>query len=591
MKRPVANRDFETAISHHRAGKLKEAEAAYRRVLAKDPNFVPALCNLAVLLKNQGKHPDAVALYQRALKRDPTSHQTMNNLANALIEMGRAAEALVYSEQAVKMAPEVGAFRVTLSWIYNGLNRFIEAAEQAREAWRLDPSYIMGLSNYASALHRMGDVEKAIEVYHEVVKRRPDFVTGHSNLIFDMHFSPRYSMQDLYDEADRWDALKSRPLTPPRESWPTLKPLDGRKPRVGFVSADMRMHPVTYFFVKAIEAREPDAFDIVIYSETARTDMMTDRIRAQAALWRDVNGLSDEDLAALIRQDEIDILIDLTGHTADHRLLAFARRPAPIQATWIGFFGTTGMDAMDFLIADPVCVPPEHDRYFKEQVIRLPDGFLCYEYPDWAPEVAPLPAHRKGYVSFGSANQLTKMTDQVVALWARVINSVPNARLSLKTKALADPLTRTRTLERFAAAGLPAERIDLLPPGVQRDILNYYGEIDVALDPFPCAGGTTTCEAMYMGVPVVTLLGERFCSRHSASHLRNAGFPEFVVNSQDAYVDLCVALAQDLGRLDEVRRRLRPQMIASPLCDAPRFARNLATAFREMCARGPRPRQ
>jgi predicted O-linked N-acetylglucosamine transferase (SPINDLY family) len=304
---------------------------------------------------------------------------------------------------------------------------------------------------------------------------------------------------------------------------------------------------------------------------------LTHRFQAAATEWRDVIGISDERLAKQIRADGIDILFDLAGHTAHNRLLVFARKPAPIQITWIGYEGTTGLAAMDYLLADRHVVPEGTEHYYRERVLRMPDGYLCYDPPEAAPPVGPPPSSTKGYATFGSFNNPAKITAEVVAVWAEILRRAPNSRLTLKFRGLGDPTVKRRYLDLFASHGVAPQRLELLPWSPHAEHLAAYQQVDVALDPFPFSGSATTCQALWMGVPVITCPRETFASRHSLSHLSNVGLTETIARDFDEYVELAVSLTGDRPRLAALRAGLRQRMAASPLCDGKRFAANLAS--------------
>jgi predicted O-linked N-acetylglucosamine transferase (SPINDLY family) len=358
-----------------------------------------------------------------------------------------------------------------------------------------------------------------------------------------------------------------------------------RRLRLGFVSPDFWRHPVGYFLIRVLENLDRERFEIVCYSDRAVPDAMTARFQRAAARWRETRRMGDEPLAEQIRADRIDILFDLAGHTAENRLLVFARKPAPIQITWAGYVGTTGLEAMDYLLADRWEVPPEAEPYYAERVLRMPDGYVCYDPPAYAPRVGPLPAGGTGAhpgVTFGSFNHPLKFTPRVVACWARILHRLPQARLVLKYRGLDDPDAQARLWKLFAGEGIAARRVELSGGCSHDEFLGWYNRIDIALDPFPYGGGLTTCEALWMGVPVVTCPGETFASRHSLSHLSNVGLKETIARDLDEYVALAVSLAEDLPRLAALRAGLRERMARSPLCDGKRFAANLAELLRRV---------
>jgi predicted O-linked N-acetylglucosamine transferase (SPINDLY family) len=360
------------------------------------------------------------------------------------------------------------------------------------------------------------------------------------------------------------------------------------------VSGDLYDHPVGFFFesvLAALRARTPARLELTVYANGLNDDATTRRIRAAAHAWRVVAGLSDEHLVQVIRDDGIDVLVDLSGHTGRNRLPAFAWKPAPVQATWLGYFATTGVAAIDYLIADPWAVPEGADDEFTESVWRLPETRMCFTPPADAPDVADLPARAGNPLTFGCFSHLTKVNDDVLALWARVLVAVPGSRLFLKAPQLAADTVHDALLARFQAHGIGAERLILEGPSRRADYLAAYEDVDLMLDTFPYPGGTTTAEALWMGVPVLTLAGDTFLSRQGRSLLTNAGLPEWVANDADDFVARAVARAADLDGLADLRRGLRQRLQASPLFDAPRFAAHFEAALRGMwqawCARSP----
>jgi predicted O-linked N-acetylglucosamine transferase (SPINDLY family) len=343
--------------------------------------------------------------------------------------------------------------------------------------------------------------------------------------------------------------------------------------------------------VRALENLDPTLAETFCYSDGTREDAMTNRLRASTNGWRDVRALSDEQLAEQIRADGIDVAFDLAGHTGRNRLLMFARRPAPIQITWLGYVGTTGLTAIDYLLADRHEVPEGAESFIAERVLRMPDDYVCYDPPLDAPPVGPLPAIERGFVTFGSFNNFTKITPAVAGVWATILRRVNGARLVLRYSGLDAPSVQRRVGEMFARYGVDSSKLELHGGSNHEDFLRGYQDIDVALDPFPYSGGLTTCEAVWMGVPVVTFPGKTFAGRHSLSHLSNAGMTETVAANLESYVDIAVGLAEDLPRLASLRGKLRDQVAASPLCDGQRFAVNLMRvlrgAWREWCASEP----
>ena len=349
--------------------------------------------------------------------------------------------------------------------------------------------------------------------------------------------------------------------------------------RLGFVSADFARHPIGFFYVRAVECLRAENVETVCYSNRTEKDDYTARFKAAAHVWRDVRGLSDEALAQQIRADRIDVLFDLSAHTAENRLLVFARKPAPIQIAWAG---PTGLAAMDYILADGHLIPAGCESFYREKVLRMPDVYGCYAPDPEAPQAGPLPALSTGQVTFGSLNNFAKITPQVIETWAAILGRLPRSRLVLRygTSGFSGD-ARRRFVEALAAAGIAADRLELAGwvPFARR--LDLYQTIDVGLDPFPYSGSTTTCEALWMGVPVITYLGATSYSRGSLPHLVQAGLAELAACERSAYIERAVALAEDLPRLAAIRAHLRSRMAASPLCDGPRLAANLMALLRD----------
>ncbi len=357
--------------------------------------------------------------------------------------------------------------------------------------------------------------------------------------------------------------------------------------RVGLVSGDLRQHPVGYFLDGLLGALDASGLEVFAYPTHHGGDALTERLRSRCAGWRSIQGLGDAAAAARIHADGIHVLFDLAGHTAHNRLPVFAYKPAPVQATWLGYFATTGVAEIDYLLADATSVPPAHHGHFTETIWTLPDTRLCFTPPAEDVAVAPLPAQANGHVTFGSFQNLAKLNDAVLALWARVLAALPGSRLRLQNKQLADAAIREQLGRRLQQASIAAERVALHGPAARTAYLAAHGEVDLVLDTFPFPGGTTTCEALWMGVPTLTLAGDRLIGLQGASLLAAAGLHDWIAATPQEYVDKALAFARELPALARLRDGLRAQALASPLCDAPRFARHFEAAVWAMWQRGP----
>ncbi len=565
-------------------GKLEEAVDAYRRAVQLQPDYAEAHDNLGNAMKDQRKLNEAIACYRRAMELKPDYAAAHNNLGTVFQELGKLDEAAACYRRAVELKPDFALAHNNLGSVFQEQRKLDEAIACCRRAVELKPDYAEAHNNLGIAWNDRGNLDEAVACWRRALEMKPNFAVAHSNLVFALQYSPDVTLASLAEAHAEFDRRHAVPL---RAAVASFENRAGRhdRLRLGFVSPDLKRHPVGYFLIRALENLSREEYETVCYSDRVAKDDLTERFQAAASQWRDVFGVSDQRLAEQVRADGIDILFDLAGHTSHNRLLVFARKPAPVQITWIGYEGTTGLAAMDYLLADRYVIPGESERYYRERVLRMPDGYLCYDPPATAPPAGPLPALQSGYVTFGSFNNLVKITPQVVAVWAEILRRCPTARLALKYRGLDQPTVKQRFLDLFATRGVPPQRLGLLSSSAYAEYLAEYQKIDIVLDPFPFSGGTTTCEALWMGVPVVTCPGETFASRHSFSHLSNVGLTETIAGDLNDYVELAVSLANDLPRLAALRVGLRQRMAVSPLCDGKRFASNLAVLLRDVWQR------
>lgn len=565
---------------------LGQPEAAieyYRQALESDPNQPEVHSNLGVALKKLGRYEDAVASYRRALAIKPDFAEAHSNLGTALHKLGQIDEAISSYRKALELAPDHAEVHNNLGFLQYQLGQLEAATESFRRSLGGNPERIESLSNLGSVLTDLGQLDEAAAIYRQALEIKPDYTLAHSNLIFTQNYLAEQTASELFLEAQRFGKIvekKARRYT----TW-SNSPNPARRLRVGLVSADLRQHPVGYFaenVLKALIAQSDNRLELIAYFNYDETDDTSERIKALCAGWHDVDDFSDERLAQLVRDDGIDILIDLSGHTGKNRLPMFAWKPAPVQVSWLGYYATTGVAAIDYLIADSWTLPESEEKNFTETIWRLPETRLCFTPPAEALETAPLPSLSNDYITFGCFNNLTKMNDQVVELWARILTAIPNSRLFLKARALAEVSTQQSVDKRFSAHGIDPQRLTFETYVPRANYLAAYSQVDIALDPFPFPGGTTTVEALWMGVPVLTLAGKHFLARQGVGLLMNAGLPKWVASDLDNYVALAVKHSSDIHRLATLRAGLRQQVLASPIFDAARFARHFEAALRGM---------
>jgi predicted O-linked N-acetylglucosamine transferase (SPINDLY family) len=605
---------LQAALAHHRAGRLAEAEPLYRQALARHPGHPDILDYLGVLLLQDGRVDAAIEMLQAAVERAPTRVGLLSDLGSALQQKGELDRAIACFRRALALEPGFADGHYNLGNALTAKGEREEAAVCYRRALTLKPDHVRALHNQANLLHALGRASEALESLRRLVALDPNLPGAwatlgaiswsrgrleeaaeayrrslacdpaqpkvHSDLIYLMTYNGLASEADILAEARRWESRHALPLAgllPP----PANAPDPRRRLRIGYVSPDFRSHCVAHFIEPLLTRHDRAAFEIYCYAEVKKPDATTERLRALAHHWRDTVGRSDAEVATAIRDDGIDILIDLAGHTADSRLQVFGARPAPVQVTWIGFLGTTGLGAIDYVFGNPAMIPEAHRAHFAERVWDL-QAYCAFEHPIATPEPLPAPVLARGHVTFGCFNNAAKIRAPALAAWARILAAVPDARLILKSAPLGDPDTVAEFSRRLAALGIDPSRVEYRGASPFQDYLRSFGDIDIALDPFPANGGTTTRDTLLMGVPLVTLWGETFASRVGGATLAALELEELAAPTIDRYVEIAVALARDPARLASLRPEIRRRVDASPISDPAALTREVEVAFRAM---------
>jgi len=568
------------------AGRNDDAVSMLRAVcIARPDDWEPRLLLGRVLYADKQLGPALTALEQ-ALEIAPHDTDTLYLLGRARTDTGDFAGAAQLLRELVARMPKWGQGRLALADALTGAGDLDAAEDCYLDAIELAPELAAGPYNYGVLLERTARIDDAIACYRRALGIDPDFRQARANLLFALNRTDAITPEALYREHLEWARRHAEPLTaaapPPR---PPRRPR-GRL-RVGYVSADFREHPIGHFCGPVLRHHARDAFEIYCYSDVSAPDALTAALRALDSRWRDTRSLSDEALAALVREDAIDILVDLTGHTRGDRLLAFARRPAPLQVAWIGYPNTTGMSAMTHRITDAYADPPgATDHLYTERLVRMPEIYLPFAVPAEDVPVAPAPAAGRGVVTFGSFNVAAKLTPRMLALWARILCALPGSRLMILT--LPEGRTCARIAASFERAGVDPARLDLRGTVPHRAFLEAHAEVDIALDSYPYHGTTTTAHTLWMGVPLVTLAGAMHASRVGVSMLSNVGMPELIATSEEEYLRIAVELAGDPHRLQAVRAGLRGRMRTAPNMDGERYTRFLEKAYvriwEEWCA-------
>jgi len=533
---------------------------AYQCAITLKPDYATAHNNLGNAFKDPSKLADELASYERALALKPDCAEAHNNLGTALRSQGKLADALASYERALAFRPDYGVAHYNLANVLYDQGKFSEAIVKYERALALKQDYAEAHYNIGNALARQDKPADAVRSYERALALRCDYADAHQSLLFNLHYLAEFSSADMLERARRFSRqCQGRFIAPEFVNRPILE----RRLRIGYVSGDFGDHPVGYFLANVLPAHDRAAVEVFCYSNSLVEDTITEHLRRSADHWRSIVEIPDSDAALIIQRDSIDILVDLSGHTAKNRLLLFARRPAPVQLTWLGYFGTTGLTTIDYNLADRFVVLKGEESNFTETVWRLPESYLCFAPPDLdIPALTP-PATRGNPITFGSFNNNAKTSPNTIALWSRVLLAASGSRLLLKTKSLADESAQQRLLDQFADHGISSDRLLFEGQSPRAEMLAIYNRVDIALDPTPYGGGTTTAEALWMGVPVVTLRGERWAGRITESIVSAIGLSEFIATTPDEYVEISFRLATDLPRLTKLRSDLRPQMQSS----------------------------
>lgn len=598
-------------------GELGKAADCYRQAISINPRYAEAHLNLGFVLREQKLFDDAdrslrqaiqinpkledayyiragiaeersdlrtaVECLGKALEINPAFEIACRDLCRVLFKSGQYSAARTTVEKGLSLNPGNADFQYYLGNLCIHDKQFGQAIACYQKALSIRPDYAEVHSNMGKALMELGRYEEATSWYRKALALGSEDVAIEAVgcLLFARSYENNFPSEQYLVEARRYGEMvlsKARPY----QDWPACH--TGQPLRVGMVSADFLSHPVGYFLESVLAHLKSPRLELVAYPTVPKEDDLTARIKPAFSAWHPISDLGDEAAARRIRDDGIQILIDLSGHTSNNRLPVFAWKPAPVQVSWLGYFASTGVPGMDYLLADKTSVPESHRAHFTETVWYLPDTRLCFTPPTPREQLkpTPLPALRNGYITFGCFQNLSKINDGLLAVWGRIFKAVPQARLRVQCKQLDGVAARDNLQRRLSAVGIPSERVKLEGPVSRPEYLAAHAEVDAILDTFPYPGGTTTCEALWMGVPTLTLAGNTLLARQGASLLACAGLQDWVANDEAEYIAKAAALPSDLDRLAQLRAGLRDQVLASPLFDAPRFTANLETALREM---------
>jgi predicted O-linked N-acetylglucosamine transferase (SPINDLY family) len=609
--------DLQTAADLHKTGQLPEAEQLCRNILDREPENAEAFKLLGLFAFHRGRYAMSVTLIRKAIALGCTTADTHCNLGAALAGLRKFRQAVECLREAVRLAPELPEAHSNLGAALRRVGKLDEAEASLREALGLRPDYAKPRHELARVLHKKNRLGEAIDEYRKAIALRENWPDAHSGLVaalhatanvnealaeqrrvvtlrpdspqavtlllFLRHYDQSATAPRIFEEHLQWAEKFAEPF------YSAIRPHQNdrdpnRRLRIGYISSDFRAHPITLFIEPALERHNRERFDVFLYANQIKEDMVTERLKALGHIWRDIRPLSDDEVAQQIREDRIDVLIELMGHLDGHRLLIFARKPAPIQVTYLAYPDTIGMKTIDYRITDSLHDPiGATEQFHAEQLIRLDPCAWCYRPSQPTPDFNESPALASGHITFANLNRLIKTTPAMIRLWARILAAVPNSKLMILAGAhgAKEPLIK----QLFTNNGIPDHRLILMGRVPRRKYLTQYHQVDIALDVFPYNGHTTTLDALWMGVPVVSLIGDTHVQRAGLSVLTNIGLPELVARTAEEYVEKAVGLAEDWPRLAELRRTLRERMLRSPLMDEEGFTRRLEGAYRGMWER------
>ena len=538
---------FALAVQNHQKNNLKVAENLYKETLKTNPNHVDAHNNLGIVFKELGELQKAVDCYQKVIQIQPDDAYGYYNLGLVFKQLGETQKAIDCFQKAIQIKPDrVEDVHVSLGLIFKEL----------------------------------GEPQKAISCYEKAINIKPDYTQAYSNILFTLFFLEKYDSKYYLSQTKKFISS----LIPIRDDL-LLKYQFNTKPKklkIGFVSGDFKQHPVGYFLLDTLRHLKNKNLELIAYSNTPIKDSLSVELKSHFTNWCEITGQNDEKVINQIRKDGIHILVDLSGHSGENRLPIFINKPAPIQVTWAGFLGSTGIPEIDYIIGDSFVTPLSENSHFTEKVFCLPNIWCCLSVPNIEIKLDQLPAIKNGHITFGSFNNLSKINDKVISLWSRILKAIPKSKIFLKTKELNSLYLKNMIINNFKKNNIDPDSIILEGFSPRNELLASYNRVDIALDPFPYSGGVTSFEAIWMGVPVLTKKGSKFVSNTTASINHNSGMSDWIANDENEYVTKAIEYSTNLERLSEIKRNLRQTAVESPLFNSTLFAKQLNNAFWEM---------
>ena len=567
-------------IALHKLNKINEAIDNYKKAIDLKNNFAEAFNNLGNAIRDLNMLKDALPYYVKALQFKSDYAEAYNNIGATYENLGDKKKALNNYEKAIKIKPDYAEVYNNIGTLLNSLGRFDESLSNFNKAIKLKPNYEKTYNNLGNLLNDLGKYDEATDAYRKAIKIKPDYAKAYSNLLFNLNYKTNYDHNLYLFEAKKFSLnCKSNKKNFSLEYKYEKNP---KKLRLGFMSADFGNHPGGYFTLSTLRELRKKNFDLIAYPTINRDDEFSPHFRPLFSKWNLIDKKKDEEVVETIVNDKIHILLDVQGHSGKNRLPIFMFKPAPIQASWLGQ-GSTGISQMDYFIGSPHTTPKNEENHYTEKVLRLPEISQCFTPPDYDVQINSLPALKKGFLTFGCINKLTKVNDDVIILWSKILQLVPNSKLILKNRNLENENVAKNILKKFQNQKIEKKRLILSgESSTRKELLKVYNEIDIALDPFPFQGNTSTCESAWMGVPVITLKGNRYLFHFGESINSNLGMHDWIANNHDEYVSKAIKFSSDLKKLSTIRINLRKIALQSPVFDASRFSNHFSNLFWHM---------
>ena len=550
--------------------KLEEAVNYHQKAIEINPSYAEGYNNLAVALQKLKRLDEAVNNYKIALKLKPNFTQVYNNLATALKYLNKFDEALINCKKAINLKPDFADAHNNLGTILKDLNRMEESCECLNKAIKLKTDYAEAYYNLGIVLKKLGKIEESIENYQKAVKIKPDYHEAYNNYLFNLHYLTKYDDQYYITVAKKFrHSLKK---IENNLCIPYQYKKHPKKIKIGFISGDFKEHPVGFFLSDTLKYLKKN-FELFAYSNSKKKDNLTIKIKSHFTNWCEIVDLNDLEVINKIRKDGINVLFDLSGHSAHNRLPIFINKPAPVQVSWVGHLASTGIPEIDYIMGDPYVTPPESKNQFVENILRLPNIWCCLSKPDFkVKKIEFTPATKNGFITFGCFNNLYKLNEKVINLWAKILDSVPNSRLILKNSMLKNKHIKKKIIDQFEKYKINIEKLVLEKGSSRKELLESYNKIDITLDPFPYSGGTSSFESIWMAVPVLTKKGSKFISCTAESINRNMGMSDWIANDENEYIIKAIEFSRNLKQLSKIKKKLILVTPESPLFNASLFA-------------------